>query len=162
MPRGYWLFVVTALGCLTLSAFLAWSLYPQQPYLSGNSSYEEQQPGYSTGGRDCQPTIIAALPDRERFRRAQTCNEAKEQHRLQANDLIQQRRAADAADESAVYAYQQTRIAAWGTALGFVTMVAAIAAAFYARMAAMHSAEAHNAFIAAERPIIRMCPPTQG
>lgn len=141
MSRGYRDIIAPAIGVSIAGAALAWALYPEQPELSGNAAYQEQQPGYRAGGSDCLPAEIAELRGRQRARRAVACQEAEEQHRLAANDLIQQRRAADAADASAVLTYQQTRIAAWGVFLGFVTMAAAIAAAWFARRAAVATEE---------------------
>lgn len=123
-------------GCVVLAIFLALFLQPQNVNLSGNTGYQEQATGYRAGGYDCQPDAIKALSSGERARRAITCQEAEEEHRLKTNDLIQQRRAADAAEATSIFTFQQTRIAAWGMALGLITMAAAIAAAFYARDAA--------------------------
>jgi hypothetical protein len=127
---------VAIIGVLIVALIAAWGLYPEQQHLTGNVGYQEQNRGYHAGGYDCLPATSKGLSDIDRKRRALGCEEAEEQHRLQTDDLIQQRRAADAADASAVFAFQQTRIQAWGVSLGIITMAAAIAAAWYARNAA--------------------------
>ena len=165
MSRGNWRILATIAGLIAALAFVAlpaWSLYPEKPQLSGNTAKQEQSASYRTGGADCQPTPASDLTDGERAHRAVACQEAEEQHRLQTNDLIQQRRSADAADAMAILTYEQTRIAAWGMALGFVTMAAAIAAAFYARSAAVHSDKSPKAFVNAERAILRVVSAREG
>lgn len=159
MPSGNRRFLAAIAGlaiALCAAWLLAWTLYPEQPKLAGDTAKQEQRADYKAGGADCQPSEIDLLASSKRARRAVACQEAEEQHRLQANDLIQQRRSADAADAVAILTYEQTRIAAWGMALGFITMGAAIAAAFYARSAAVHSDKSHRAFVEAERAILRV------
>lgn len=141
MLRGYRNEFFAVAGCIALGVILAILLQPKPVRLTGNSGYQEQAAQYHAGGYDCEPSVIAALRKGERPRRAIACQEAEEQHRLTANDLIQQRRAADAAEASSVFAFQQTKIAAYGMALGLITMIAAIAAAFYAREAAKAARE---------------------
>ncbi len=148
---------VAGLVLLILGLAVGWSLQPRQPELTSNASYQTIAADYKPGGRNCEPSRLKELPsDRERAKHTETCQEAAEQHRLTSNDLIQQRRAADAANAMAILTYEQTGIAAWGMALGFVTMGAAIAAAFYARSAAVHSNQAHKSFVQAERAILRV------
>lgn len=159
MLRGYWGIFAAIAGLafvLTTATALTLALYPEQPDLTGNAGYQEELPGYRAGGADCQPNVIARLPSRERARHTKACDDAEEQHRLDTNDLIQQRRSADAADAMTILSYEQTGIAAWGLALGFITMAAAIAAAFYARSAAIHSEKSHKSFVEAERAVLRV------
>lgn len=137
-------------------AFVVWWLRPQEPKFSSDAGYQEQDPAYYPGGRRCQPLIINRLPWRERLERAEACRESAEMHRLQVNDLIQQRRAAYAAEASAVYANNQTWIALIGFAVGFLTLCAAIVAAYFAKKAA-HAAEnavrANISFVSAHMEI---------
>ena len=158
MPRGYRGIVAAAIGLSSLALILTMSLalYPEKPNISGEIGYQEQVKGYYPGGSDCNPAKLERPSNGERSENRITCQEAAEQSRLARNDLIQQRRSADAADAMAISAYQQTRIAAWGNLLGGITMVAAIAAAYYAGMAALHSEKAKEAFIEAERAILRV------
>ena len=138
--RGY---IAAGFGvaAVIVAGVLAVALDPNEPELTGNVGYEKQWESYRPGGSDCEPAEIQRLAGRERTDRTISCQEQAEQRRLERNDLIQQRRSADAADAMAVMAYQQTRIAAWGIALGFITMAAAIGAAFYARQAAVATEE---------------------
>jgi hypothetical protein len=138
------------------AGYLASSLSPEKPNLASNSGYQGQATSYRAGGADCQPTEIKPLSNGERARRAVACQEAEEEHRLKTDDLIQQRRSADAANAMTILSYEQTKIATWGIALGFITMFAAIAAAFYARSAAVHSDNSHKTFINAERAVLRV------
>ncbi len=140
MFRNYRHFI-PALSCATVAvaAISTWELYPERPQLTGYTATQEQQLNYRAGGPDCLPAEIADLKSRERARRVIACREAEEQHRLSTNDLIQQRRAADAASGSAILAYEQARIAAWGVFLGIVTTGGAIAAALSATQAAASS-----------------------
>lgn len=155
MLLRYWAIVLAAVLVIASAALLGWSLYPKQPNISGNSGYQEEHPGYIAGGAGCQPGEIDRLVEgRERARKAIACQEAEEQHRLQANDLVQQRRAADAADAVTILTYQQTRIAAWGVGLGFLTMAAAVAAALYAKKAAEQAERSAQAFIETERGVL--------
>jgi hypothetical protein len=89
------------------------------------------------------------LRGKEAAREADRCAEAAEQHRLQGNDLIQQTRAANAAQESAWMAYEATRISLAGLLGGFLTIIAASFAAYYARKAYLETKRTANAAFAA-------------
>lgn len=136
MSRSDWGLIAAAIGVLVFAGAIALALYPEQPNLTGNTGYQTQAAGYRAGGPDCQPSEVDRLTGGDLSRRGINCKEAEEQHRLQTDDLMQQRRAADAADASAVFSFQQTRIGAIGAAFGLITMFAAIGAAWYARDAA--------------------------
>ncbi|NKE47989.1 hypothetical protein HB662_24645 [Roseomonas frigidaquae] len=64
------------------------------------------------------------------------CHDAAEQHRITINDLIQQRRSADASEANLALSFRQTAIAVFGLLFSFTTMAAAVAAAYFARQAA--------------------------
>lgn len=83
----------------------------------------------------CNPTNLAKLKLNLKAERAEFCAQA-EQHRLDTNDLIQQTRAADAAVAQVKLAGQATWLSFVQTLGGFLTLVAAGAAAWYARQAA--------------------------
>lgn len=133
---------------------LTWWLYPTEPELLGDAGYEEARTVFHPGGYDCQARQIDAVPAPKRTERRSQCEAMAEEHRLQVNDLLQQRRAASAAEASAAATYSQTRIAAWGLLLGGLTMGAAIAAAYYARSAALHAEQTAVSFIEAERAVL--------
>jgi hypothetical protein len=82
----------------------------------------------------------------------QGCERGKDDRQ---SDLCAQWKAADAAADGVSLAYWQTVIGWIGIALGAATMAAAIAAAWYARSAAIHSRTAATAFVEAERATIR-------
>lgn len=135
--RGDWRAIIAAVGlALAISGLIVWGLYPKEPNLTGNAGYQEENSRYYPGGSDCYPSNIMRLAGAEGTERAVACQDAREQHRLNANDLIQQRRSADAADAMTVLSYQQAWIATLATVFGFLTLCAAIAAAIYAGMAA--------------------------
>ena len=87
MFRSNWRFIFTVVGCLIAAGVLSWLLYPDQPQLTGNATYQERDAKYRAGGSDCEPAIIDRLADRERQRRSDSCREVEENHRLQTNDL---------------------------------------------------------------------------
>ena len=137
-PGGDWrILVPIGLAALLACGGLFWALWPEQPYLTGDAGYEEQDLGYYPGGTACYPSEVSRLPWRERVEQSERCQDAQEQHRLAANDLMQQRRAANAAEATAVLAYDQTRIAIWALIFAVCTLAAALLAAIYARMAAI-------------------------
>jgi hypothetical protein len=114
-----------------------WQLQPRQPELP---RYQYTQPGktdYQPGGRACEPSILAAIRERRQAaRERERCAEEAEKHRLQSDDLVQQTRAADAAQAQVGLAFYQNRLLLFGTIGGWLTLVAAAAAAIYARDAA--------------------------
>jgi hypothetical protein len=73
------------------------------------------------------------------------CQEAAEEHRLKANDLVQQTRSAEAAEAVVDLTYDQSRLMAAGTAIGFMTLVAAVFAVLYARDAAREAKRSSDA-----------------
>ncbi len=143
MPRGYRSVIVVAVGFLAVLP-VGYALQPEQPQLTGDSGYQEQAASYRAGGAQCEPSAIARLAARKRADKAGACEQAEEQHREAANNLIEARRSASAADASAIATYQQARIAAWATALGLATLLAAIAAAWFAKRAADETMRSAN------------------
>ena len=144
MSRSYWLFIVAVAGCIALACILGLFLQPEQPNLASDRGYREQSASYQAGGTDCQPATFATLTGRKRRAKADACAEAEEQHREATDNVIETRRAASAADASAIVAYQQARISAWGFGAGIVTLLAAIAAAVFAERAAFHTMRSAN------------------
>lgn len=135
MLRGNWRFVFTALGCVSVAILLWLAFLPREPYLPFDGNPEAQAADYYAGGSNCRPDVLARVRGKEAASERDRCAESAEQHRLQSNDLIQQTRAADAAQESAWMAYEATRIALAGLLGGFLTIIAAGFAAYYARRA---------------------------
>jgi hypothetical protein len=151
MSRSYWLPIIAAVG-LTVAVGTGLFLQPEKPYLSGDHGYRGDPANYRAGGSGCDPANLNLITEkRERLAKKDACEQAKEQHREATNSIIEARRAADAADASAVSSYQQTRVSAWGLTIGLITLLAAIAAAFYTRRAAEI---AEKALTGLERPYI--------
>ncbi len=132
----HWRYIGLSVGLILIAFSIAYFFSPDRPNLVGNAGYEEQSINYRAGGASCELDAGEIFLGRERRGRAEACDQVREQHRLDANDLIQQRRAADAAEASARFAFQQTWIALWGITLGLFTLLAAGLAAFFAREAA--------------------------
>jgi hypothetical protein len=122
-------------------------LKPGEPNLPRYEGFETQEPGYQPGGSGCDPSRLArlAIPGREAADERDRCSEAAEDYRLKANDLIQQTRSAEAAEAIVRLTYGQSLMALTGLILGGITMVAAIAAAVYARQAASETKRGANA-----------------
>ncbi len=133
--------IVAIIGLLTgvasLGILVAWVMWPGTARLP---TYEWDKTAYSeyqAGGASCKPAAIAALTtDGERSRKRETCEDAKEQHRISTNDLKQQTRAADAAAAAVTVAEWQAKATVLGLVIGLYTLLAAAAAAIFARQAA--------------------------
>jgi hypothetical protein len=141
---------------------LLWTnLEPRQPDLPTYQYGEGPSADYEPGGARCEPAVLAAIRDnRKAAAERERCSDAAEEHRLKSDDLVQQTRAANAADQSARTNYDLARMALWGTIGGFLTLIAASLAAYYARDAAKASRETVTAFVAVERP--RLVPGLDG
>jgi hypothetical protein len=151
MPRGYRYVIIAAVGCLACAGLFGWLLQPEKPKFSFNRSYEAVSATYQAGGASCQPTAIDRLPRRKRQAKTDACNETKEQHRQAASSLVEARRQADAADAGTILAYKQTGIAGWGTAVGLLTLFAALTAAIFAERAAHHTKRSADSAIQANQ-----------
>lgn len=128
----------TALGIIALIALgIGWFTWPSTPTLADYGEANPRNGQYTPGGSQCEPTTLAAIVDRrERLRKADACAKEAEDYRQNAADLIQQTRAADAAQSQADIASQQLWAGWFQTLGGFLTLCAAVAAAIYARDAA--------------------------
>lgn len=110
---------------------------PAQPAVQSYQYEGAQNGNYKPGGSRCEPNILATIRDsRKAARERDACSKEAEEYRLQSNDLVQQTRAADAAQAQADLGYQGTWLTFLQTIGGFLTLIAAIAAAAYARDAA--------------------------
>lgn len=133
MPKMYQ-YIFIAISALALLVGLTLAVYPDPPILSNDGRQREGVSNFIAGGRRCEASVISLLSSRERtLQRKATCREAQQNYILQVDGINQARRAADAADATAVLAFSQTKIAAWGLLLGGITMAAAIAAAWFAK-----------------------------
>jgi hypothetical protein len=141
--------VVAAAG--VISALLFAGLNPREPDLPAYQYGERASADYQSGGASCEPRALAAIRDNGKAAvERKRCAEAAEEHRLKREDLVQQARAADAAQAQTWLNFYLARMALWGTIGGFLTLIAASLAAFYARDAAKASRGSLQAFISAE------------
>jgi hypothetical protein len=130
-------FVLGAVLVLELAALLYVYLVPARP-LPGhfqNAGYSEYRPG----GSRCDPARLATLKERQALVERDRCQEAAEEYRLKSDDLTQQTRSADATEAIVELTYNQSRMMAVGTAIGFLTFIAAMFAVLYARSAAVEA-----------------------
>jgi hypothetical protein len=139
-----WGLVVGVLALAGVISTLLWiGLQPGQPNLPAYQYGERASAQYQAGGAGCDPRALSTIrDDRKAARQRKRCAEATEEHRLKSEDLVQQTRAADAAQAQAVTAYDIARMTLWGTVGGFLTLIAAGLAAFYAREAALAARDA--------------------
>lgn len=140
MPRSDWR-LYTAIGCVALLAcVIGWVTWPRVPTLRTYSAEQPRTGDYRPGGYQCNPKALAAIRDQKvASDKRIDCQKQTEEYRLNTNDLIQQTRAADAAEAQAQVA-SQGLWTAWLQSLGgFLTLCAAVAAAIYARDAAKHT-----------------------
>lgn len=141
--------IVAAAGII--SALLFVGLNPREPNLPAYHYGERASADYQTGGASCDPRALATIRDNGKATiERKRCAEAAEEHRLKSEDLVQQARAADAAQAQTWLNFYLARMALWGTIGGFLTLIAASLAAFYARDAAKASRGSLQAFVAAE------------
>jgi len=121
-----------------MGSFAIWAV--GAPNLSTLSVYSYKNPEnseYLTGSEACQPKRSSAIRDgRKAERQRDACTKEADDYRLAKNDLIQQTRAANAAEAQANLAAQAVWLSFLQTIGGFLTLVAAAAAALYARVAA--------------------------
>lgn len=149
-----------ALGLVAIvTAVIGWWSFP---ILSPTQQFRYDSPrneNYRPGGSQCEPSALAAIADAKvRLHQTDNCQKKAEEYRQASDDLIQQTRAANAAQAQADIASQQLWAGWLQTLGGFLTLAAAAGAAIYARDAAKESrrsaneAEAsHKSFIAGER-----------
>lgn len=129
----FWIIASFALvGCLVVG-ILCWPSVPTIPTRPFDDAQKAtvliENPECAVTGKRSPSLFVSKKTKFE-------CAKALEEHRLAVNDLIQQTRAADAATAQSDLAGQAAWLAFVQAMGGFVTLVAAGAAAFYARQAA--------------------------
>lgn len=135
--RGFFTEFDLIAGAILIAVAIAIFTWPAVPTLTDYGEANPRNGNYAAGGSECQPAVLAAISDRrERLSRADACAKEAEDYRQNTADLIQQTRAADAAQAQADIASQQLWAGFFQTIGGFLTLCAAVAAAFYARDAA--------------------------
>lgn len=133
--------LVAFIALVALASFGLWvSLKPGEPNLPRYEGLQEKAGDYHPGGPDCQPAMLRNLPsDREGIRQRDACAYEREEQRLKENDLAQQTRSANAAEAVTRLAYNQSVVLVVGAILGMWTLIAAVAAAVFARRASNSS-----------------------
>ena len=135
-----------------IAAALWVGLQPRQPDLPTYQYGERKSADYQAGGTSCDPRALASIRDSGKAAtERKRCADAAEEHRLKSEDLVQQARAADAAQAQAWTNYDLARMALWGTIGGFLTLIAASLAAYFAREAAKATRDTVNVFTEVER-----------
>ena len=135
--RQHWGIALVGIVALVISATIYFALRPAALDLT---RYEyPAPPALNLEFRDhsCREDVLALIGDRAEAARArERCAREAESLFLQNNDLIQQMREADAAQAQARLQRELAWMGVYGTIGGFLTLIAAAAAAFYARGAA--------------------------
>jgi hypothetical protein len=118
---------------------------PVSPGLPQRDFEPARSIAYKPGGTACAPKNLAIAPKESATDAIDRCAKELEEYRLQTDDLIQQMRAADGAHAQAWIAYQGNKLSFLEVLGGFITLIAAIAAAVYARQAGRETKRAADA-----------------
>ena len=152
MLRRNWLLLAALVVLAGITVAIGVVTWPLQSALKSYGEADPRNDRYAAGGEQCQPKVLSAIGDRiERAGRATACAKEAEEYRQKTNDLIQQTRAADAAQSQTEIASQQLWTGWLQTLGGFLTLAAAVGAAVYARDAASHTRDANNIAREAQR-----------
>ena len=137
-----WVLAIIAVLAVLLVSIAAW---PNLSLSDSRGEIDTRAEQYRPGGAQCQPAAIAALADiNYRTAKAEACADIAERDRQNRENLEYQRRIAQAATDQVTVTARGVWIA-WVQAIGgALTMVAAGAAAFYARRAAREGTRAAN------------------
>jgi hypothetical protein len=159
MSEGYRGVLATIGITLLVTVALAAITWPSPPVLRTYNYEHPRAGGYAAGGHECDPFGLPFIPhDGEALRKRDDCAKEAEEQRINTNDLIQQTRAADAAVAQADLAAQAIWLTFFQTLGGFLTLVAAGVAAYFAREAAEHTKrgadEAKTANDIVTRPVV--------
>lgn len=140
-----WRFVAGAFTAIIAAGILYALLAPERPPLSRGEFQDAGYAEYRPGGSRCDPARLRALEGQQAIVERDRCQETAEEYRLKSEDLLQQTRSAEAAEAVAELTYGQSQLMAAGTAIGFLTLVAAMFAVLYARDAAREARRGSNA-----------------
>jgi len=133
--------LLIALGVVAvINIIIGFSAWPISPNLNTYGEDAPRNGQYIPGGRECQPSALMGIRvTRQGPRKVDACAKEAEEYRLQIENIIQQTRAANAAEAQAVVATQQLWTGWLQTIGGFLTLAAAVGAAIYARAAAVET-----------------------
>lgn len=121
---------------LALLVSLAVYLEPRNPNLPAYQRFQAKTSDYKAGGKACEPPAIEGLPVGERQGKRDACAQEREEHRQVEEDLVQQTRSAEAAQATVPLIYHQSQVLLFGLVFGGATLLAAVAAAYFAKRAA--------------------------
>ena len=144
---GHWRVVATLVGIALACTALWVALKPREPDIAAKQDLQHQHPDYRPGGPECNPQWLDGLSGRYADGIRQTCAEAAEEHRLKTNDLVQQTRSADAAETIVWLTFGQSKGTQLATVFSLLTLAAAVAAAYYAGIAAFETEKAAAAAV---------------
>lgn len=136
----------TALGLVAaITVAVGWWRLPYSP-TTQHFRYDDPRNGnYRPGGGQCDPSALARIVNAKvRLSKSDDCQEKAEEYRQSSDELIQQTRAANAAQAQSDIATQQLWMAWLQTLGGLLTLAAAVGAAIYARDAASHTRHAND------------------
>lgn len=152
MSRSCRLLIAALLLVAAITVFMGWWTLPVSPTTQQFRYGSPHNENYHPGGSECQPAALAKVGDAMvRLREAEDCQKEAEEYRQSSDDLIQQTRAANAAQAQADIASQQLWTGWLQTLGGFLTLAAAVGAAIYAREAAKHTREGNEIVKSAQR-----------
>ena len=137
-PQNHWLRdAVIVLIALIIAGFVYHQSLPEKPQYPAGGAANSPSNSYNAGGHRCKPEALTKLPDTPAGRNQRDrCAEANEQARREDQGLHYSAKSVDAALAANMLTYREGLIEAAGTAIGFLTFLAAAAAALYARRAA--------------------------
>lgn len=107
---------------------------PEPPKIAEVQSLHIPDAGYQPGGKECDGAYLAKIRTRgDREKQAAECAEKANESRRNQSDLQQQWRSANAAENTARFAYAQLRMSSIEAAIIFLALCAAAWAAWEAR-----------------------------
>lgn len=134
-------FSIATIGLVTIVTLTigAWT-WPHLPKLVDYGETGPRNSHYRVTSQDCESKSLDAVGNEaKRMRRAHACHREAEEYRRSINELIQQVRSANSAEAQVKIASQQL-LTGWIQAIGgFLTLVAAGFAAWFARRAAIET-----------------------
>lgn len=161
MLRRNWLLLAALVVLAGITVAIGVVTWPLQSALKSYGEADPRNDRYAAGGEQCQPKVLSAIGDRiERAGRATACAKEAEEYRQKTNDLIQQTRAADAAQSQTEIASQQLWTGWLQTLGGFLTLAAAVGAAIYARAAAKETKRSNDYLTGVNEPTVHVEMPT--
>lgn len=144
----------TAIGLIFLAGSLAlfsvtWVyVSPREPDVVGQEPPKGPEANYQPGGAGCEPSKLAALRTKGAQRERDRCAQAREEHRIEQENLNQQIRSVDLSERNLRLSEGQARsavVTTLATVAAFLAAALAAIAAFFAVYYAKKSADADNA-----------------